>query len=159
MGLPNGNGGDYGIGEPKDEQELDGPKPFSLGPELDREMGEEFSPERAQPLFLSEVAFLLGKTVEQHSSAAFRGEINPVLKKAYNYAEKFDAFKSAETAMSVREQLSGVKPELHPFEIAQLATLVPETSEEAKVVIPSLANKFDDDVLQDVLNALATLRQ
>lgn len=159
MSHAHGNGADFGAAEAKDEHELDEQKPNSLGPELDREMGEEFSPERAQPLFLSEVAFLLGKTVEQHTNTAFRGEINPVLKRAFNYAEKFDVFKSAETAMAVREQLSSVRPELHAFEIAQLATLVPESSEEAKVVIPSLANKFDDDQLQDVLNALSTLRQ
>lgn len=143
----------------KDENELDVEKPLSLGPELDREMGTEFSPDIAQPLFLSEVAFLLGKTVEQHSTSGSLGDVNPVLKKAFDYAGKFDVFKSAETAMSVRTQLSAVRPKLHPFEIAQLASLVPASSEEAKCVIPSLANKFDDDQLQDVLNALSTLRQ
>jgi DNA-directed RNA polymerase II subunit RPB4 len=144
--------------EPKGEQELQVQKPF--GHELDREMGAEFQADKAQPLFLAEVAFLLGTTVEQHAQASQgQGEINPVLKKAHDYAERFDVFKSAESAMAVRNQLEGVRPELHPFEIAQLATLVPETAEEAKAVIPSLAKKFDDDELQDVLNGLSTFRK
>lgn len=123
------------------------------------ELGSEFTPEKAQPLFLSEASFLLQKKVEQHQSASMQGEINPVLKKAFEYAERFDVFRSADTAMTVRAQLSNVDPPLHPFEIAQLATLVPSTADEAKVIIPSLAEKFDDDKLQDILQSLNRLKQ
>lgn len=123
------------------------------------ELGPEFSPEKAQALFLSEASYLLQKKVEQHQTATLQGDINPVLKKAFEYAERFDTFRSADTAMTVRAQLSKIIPPLHPFEIAQLATLVPSTADEAKVIIPSLADKFDDDKLQDILQGLNRLKQ
>lgn len=144
--------------EVKREEHEEEQKLFSLGPEMDREMGEEFTPDVAQPLFLSEVAFLLQKSVSQHGEVV-NSEVNPVLKKAHEYAQRFDPFKSGDTAMAVRDQLADVKPGLHPFEIAQLASLVPDSSEEAKLIIPSLADKYDDMQMQEILNGLNTLRQ
>jgi DNA-directed RNA polymerase II subunit RPB4 len=123
------------------------------------ELGPEFVPEKAQPLFLSEASYLLERKVEQHQSASFQGDINPVLKKAFEYAERFDAFRSGDMAMTVRDYLSKVEPALHPFEIAQLATLVPEDADEAKVIIPSLRDKFDDDKLQEVVSGLCRFRK
>jgi DNA-directed RNA polymerase II subunit RPB4 len=123
------------------------------------ELGPEFVPEKAQPLFLSEASYLLERKVEQHQGASFQGDINPVLKKAFEYANRFDAFRSGDMAMTVRDFLSKVEPALHPFEIAQLATLVPEDSDEAKVVIPSLRDKFDDDKLQEIVSGLCRFRK
>jgi DNA-directed RNA polymerase subunit F len=49
--------------------------------------------------------------------------------------------------------------ELEEFEIAALSNLCPETAEEAKSLIPSLAKRFDDEELQSVLNDLASFRR
>lgn len=127
--------------------------------ELKELMGAEFAEDQADPLFLGEVSFLLDTVENAHHQKQLGGDINPVMKKAHQYASLFDAFQNAETAATVRDQLTKVEPKLHPFEIVQLATLVPTSSEEAKVIIPTLADKFDDDELQDVLDGLATLRQ
>lgn len=48
---------------------------------------------------------------------------------------------------------------LGEFEMAQLGNLVPETSEEAKSLIPSLATKIDDEPLQKLLTDLSAARQ
>lgn len=140
-------------GEPKDED-------VELSPdaELEQNMGAEFSADKAEPLFLSEVSFLL-TTVERETKKPMHIEANPVLKKAHEYSKRFDVFLNADTASAVRDQLGQVVPKLHNFEVVQLANLMPESSEEAKIVIPSLAKKYDDDELQDILDGLATLRQ
>ncbi len=49
--------------------------------------------------------------------------------------------------------------ELEEFEIAALGNLCPETAEEARSLIPSLAKRFDDSELQTILNDLASLRR
>lgn len=45
------------------------------------------------------------------------------------------------------------------FEMAQLANLTPETSDEAKALIPSLHGKKDDEDLQRLLDDLAASRR
>jgi hypothetical protein len=47
---------------------------------------------------------------------------------------------------------------LHKFEIAALANLCPETSEEAKTLIPSLKTKIEDDDLTKILEDIQTKR-
>lgn len=116
------------------------------------ELGPEFGPTVAQPLFLSEAAHLLRvKVNSQDSSAQYQPEINPVLKKSVEYAERFDVLKGTAQAIAVREQLSKVDPPLHPFEIAQLASLLPKEAEEAKAIIPSLRDRYENDVLNELL--------
>ncbi len=48
---------------------------------------------------------------------------------------------------------------LAEFEMAQLGNLCPETSDEAKTLIPSLNGKKDDDDLQRLLDDLSTARR
>ncbi|KAI5478986.1 hypothetical protein MNV49_004390 [Pseudohyphozyma bogoriensis] len=50
-------------------------------------------------------------------------------------------------------------PPLRQFEIAQLATLCPMESEEAKSLIPSIQEHVDDDRLQHLLNEVAAMRK
>ena len=119
-------------------------------------LGEEFQPGKAQPLFLSEAGHLLGVKLQKQQAGAYAPEINPVLKKSVEYAQRFDSIMGTEQAVDVRAQLEQVKPELHPFEIAQLASLVPQDAEEAKAIIPSLSKHFENDVLNDVLKNMNT---
>lgn len=48
-------------------------------------------------------------------------------------------------------------PKLEEFEVAALANLLPGTAEEAKKLIPSLATKFNDEELDDVLHKLTAI--
>jgi DNA-directed RNA polymerase II subunit RPB4 len=143
----------------KEELEPVGLKVFSVRDEDASmlELGPDFTPEKAQPIFLAEAAFLLKNKIDQHqATTSFPGDVNPVLKKSFEYAQRFDTFQSGEVAMHVRQRLGdGVEPPLHPFEIAQIASLVPGDADEAKAIIPSLRDKYADDVLQRMLNDIA----
>lgn len=48
---------------------------------------------------------------------------------------------------------------LAEFEMAQLGNLCPESAEEARALIPSLNGKLDDDLLQKILEDMATARR
>jgi DNA-directed RNA polymerase II subunit RPB4 len=48
---------------------------------------------------------------------------------------------------------------LAEFEMAQLGNLCPESAEEARALIPSLSGKIDDDLLQKILEDMATARR
>ena len=47
---------------------------------------------------------------------------------------------------------------LHKFEAASLANLCPDNYEEAKALIPSLEDKFDDEELNELLEDLKTFK-
>lgn len=51
-----------------------------------------------------------------------------------------------------------MQKKLHKFELAALANLCPETTEEAKSLIPSLEGRFEDEDLQAVLDDIQTKR-
>lgn len=48
---------------------------------------------------------------------------------------------------------------LREFEMAQMGNLAPATAEEAKMLIPSLVGRIDDEELQKILDDLATIRR
>lgn len=115
---------------------------LELGPEFHQENG-------AQPLFLSEVAHLLnfhGKKKDEYEP-----ELNPVLDKSLKYARRFGQLQKPEQAIAIRDQLMKIEPKLHPFEIAQLASLMPGDANEAKAIVPSLVGRYDDDVLNEMV--------
>ena len=51
-----------------------------------------------------------------------------------------------------------MQKKLHKFELAAIANLCPETTEEAKSLIPSLEGRFEDEELQAVLDDIQTKR-
>lgn len=83
--------------------------------------------------------------------------ISSVLRKALDYMDGFNRYTTSDSAQAV-ERLLATYEGLHKFERAQLGTLCPEDPEEAKTLIPSLAEKMDDDVLQALLEELVALR-
>lgn len=121
--------------------------------QADELMLDGFSGESAQPLFLAEASQLLTlklSTLEQEDP-----DLTPVLKKSLKHLERFDAFRGAEAAVDVRRMLENATPLLHPFELAQLASLCPKDAEEAKAIIPSLKTTVEDDSkLNDILKQL-----
>lgn len=113
------------------------------------EFGPEFRVEQdAQPIFFAEVAHLLRLQVSAKTQQGYT-EINPVLKKSLEYAEKFGTIETQD-AITIRAQLSQV-PGIHPFEVAQIASLLPKDAEEAKAIIPSLKDRYEDDELNDMI--------
>ncbi|SCV74969.1 BQ2448_7998 [Microbotryum intermedium] len=100
--------------------------------------GPEFSGATQEAcLMTSEVKFLL----EQHD----QGSSNPIYKKTLQYVNDFSRFKEYDTTSQVRLIYGGVEG-LNPFEIVQLANLVPSSYEEAKALIPSLSSKNEDEL-------------
>ncbi|KAG0148542.1 hypothetical protein CROQUDRAFT_654842 [Cronartium quercuum f. sp. fusiforme G11] len=80
-----------------------------------------------------------------------------VYKKTQEFVNQFARFTTTDSAQAARQILSKDQT-LRPFELAQLASLCPEEAEEAKSLIPSLANK-DDDALQAILNEISGLKR
>lgn len=120
--------------------------------------GPEFSTVKAQPLLLAEAAYLLQVKLDQSNSTGYStAEHNPILAKSHAYAKRFDRLKTEDNTKAARRLLGDLEVNLHPFETAQLASLMPETAEEAKTIIPSLKDKIDDDVLNDALENLDSL--
>lgn len=112
-----------------------------------------FSGESAQPLFLAEASQLL--TLKLSKLEQEDPDLTPVLKKSLKHLERFDSFRGAEAAVDVRRMLENTTPTLHPFELAQLASLCPKDAEEAKAIIPSLKTTVEDDSkLNDILKSL-----
>lgn len=81
-----------------------------------------------------------------------------IIQKTLNYLASFARFKNSSSTETVEKLLSdfstSIKEPLHPFELAQLGNLECDDAEEAKSLIPSLANKVSDSQLQNLLNEL-----
>ena len=76
-----------------------------------------------------------------------------MLLKTLNYLDNFARFKSKESTEAV-ERLLSAHPELEAFERAQLGNLCCEEAEEAKTLIPSLADKIGNEELQELLTEI-----
>ncbi|ODV79826.1 RNA polymerase II fourth largest subunit [Suhomyces tanzawaensis NRRL Y-17324] len=83
---------------------------------------------------------------------------NEIMHKTLNYLSNFARYKNSSSTETVEKLLNDfsalVAEPLHPFELAQLGTLECEDAEEAKSLIPSLANKVSDVQLQSLLTEL-----
>lgn len=112
--------------------------------------------ENAETLLISEVQMLLEHRKQQNESAEEELELSAVFMKTLNHTQRFSKYKNRETISAVRSLL--VQKQLHKFELATLANLCPETSEEAKALIPSLEGRFEDDDLQQILDDIKTKR-
>ncbi|CAO3658626.1 unnamed protein product [Umbelopsis vinacea] len=97
----------------------------------------------------------------QRESKDHSGENRPqtnVLQKTMNYVQAFSRFTNRDSVREVRGLLAK-DSNLSQFEIAQLANLCCDDSEEAKALIPSLHNKIDDDRLQELMNQMLTIKK
>ncbi|RZC39163.1 transcriptional adapter 2-alpha [Asbolus verrucosus] len=112
--------------------------------------------ENAETLLISEVHMLLEHRKAQNESAEDEQEFSDVFMKTLTYTDRFRKFKNKETISAVRNLL--MQKKLHKFELAAIANLCPETTEEAKSLIPSLEGRFEDEELQAVLDDIQTKR-
>ncbi|XP_074030179.1 DNA-directed RNA polymerase II subunit Rpb4 isoform X2 [Leptinotarsa decemlineata] len=113
--------------------------------------------ENAETLLISEVHMLLEHRKDQNESAEDEQEFSEVFMKTLTYTDRFRKFKNKETISAVRNLLMQTK-KLHKFELAAIANLCPESTEEAKSLIPSLEGRFEDDELKAVLEDIQTKR-
>eukprot|EP00127_Corallochytrium_limacisporum_P004726 Clim_evm80s172 gene=Clim_evmTU80s172 len=117
----------------------------------------------AKPLSTSEVFLTLQTRIQEQARQGYEGQQeNESFDKFYQYAEKFAVYNSANTVKQVHALLQRV-PLLHDFERASLATLLPNTVEEARALIPSLniernGAKLEDDDLEGLLEDLIKFR-
>jgi DNA-directed RNA polymerase II subunit RPB4 len=124
---------------------LDGEEDASemkLGPEFQNELC----------LLYPEVKILMEKLKENNEA-----NLGSSFDKTLVYVNHVCKFNNPDTLKEVRKVLSSTQ--LENFEIAQLANLLPEKSEEAKSLIPSTAKRIDDEELQVVLNELQNLKR
>ncbi|XP_017777770.1 PREDICTED: DNA-directed RNA polymerase II 16 kDa polypeptide-like isoform X2 [Nicrophorus vespilloides] len=112
--------------------------------------------ENAETLLISEVYMLLKHRKDQNESAEDEQEFSEVFMKTLTYTQRFKKYKNKETISSIRNLLKQKK--LHKFELAAIANLCPETTDEAKSLIPSLEGRFEDEDLQTVLEDIQTKR-
>ncbi len=116
----------------------------------------EFEDPETKTLLISEVAILLEHRKQQNESAEEEQEFSEVFMKTLNYTQRFAKFKNMENIAAIRGVLTSKK--IHKFELAQLSNLCPETSEEAKSLIPSLEGRFDEEELGGILDDIQTKR-
>ncbi|KAL9643990.1 hypothetical protein ABK040_005458 [Willaertia magna] len=125
-------------------------------------LGEDFKDKNC--LTISEVAFILSKKKEEMEKEK-SDVINDVFEKSLHYAKRFSGGISSETKEAIRKYLarvtlmnqSGEKKKLHPFQIAQLANLLPGDAEEAQTLIPSLQEYSSSDI-ENILKELESLK-
>ncbi|OLL25200.1 DNA-directed RNA polymerase II subunit rpb4 [Neolecta irregularis DAH-3] len=85
--------------------------------------------------------------------------LSSVTKKTKDYLDQFARFKTSETVAACENIIRNPQHELHSFEQAQLGSLCPEESDEAKTLIPSLGAKVTDESLDALLDNLTSLRR
>lgn len=100
---------------------------------------------------ISEVFLLLDHRMNQSQAKDELEDVSESFTATLNYARRFSKFANRETVKVVRKyvdcawlcnmcaatfSLFTAGSELHKFEVAQLANLCPDTSEEAKALIP-----------------------
>lgn len=114
----------------------------------------------AEVLPNAEVGLLLKQYLDIKRKKDTNFQINPTLKLAQEYANRFSTTKNPHVTQNVRELL--LKYPLREFEVGAVANLAPETAEEARALIPSLLMEEDglsDQDLEKLLTDFATLRQ
>ncbi|KAG8165444.1 hypothetical protein KVR01_005719 [Diaporthe batatas] len=108
-------------------------------------------------LTLSEASLVINALVAKRRNDRKGFQETEILAQTVDYLDAFARFKQKENVEAVERLLSSHK-NLNKFERAQIGSLCCDSAEEAKTLIPSIANKIDDDVLQDLLDQMAKLQ-
>jgi len=104
----------------------------------------------------SEAALVINALVAKRKSDRKNINDTEMLMKTTEYLDHFARFKRKENVEAVERLLSAHK-QLAKFERAQLGSLCCDTAEEAKTLIPSLAEKISDEELQELLDEITKL--
>ncbi|KAF7562747.1 hypothetical protein G7046_g1378 [Stylonectria norvegica] len=133
------------------------PKPPPPGNEeasVDLNLGEF---QNVDTLTLSEASLVLNALVAKRRNDRKNVNETEMLNQTLNYLDHFARFTKKENVEAVERLLSAHK-DLAKFERAQLGSLCCENADEAKTLIPSLADKIKDDDLQDLLDEISKLQ-
>jgi len=128
-------------------------------PQGDEEAGSELRLgefQNVDALTQSEAALVINALVAKRKMDRKNVNDTEMLIKTTNYLDRFARIKQKEKVEAVERQLSAHQ-ELAKFERAQLGSLFCDTAEEAKTLIPSLADKISDDDLQALLDEITNL--
>ncbi|KAH8788602.1 RNA polymerase Rpb4 family protein [Diaporthe sp. PMI_573] len=138
-------------------QQTSRPKPLPPGDEdvsTDVILGEF---QNVDTLTLSEASLVINALVAKRRNDRKGFQETEILAQTVDYLDAFARFKQKENVEAVERLLSSHK-NLNKFERAQIGSLCCDSAEEAKTLIPSIASKIDDDVLQDLLDQMAKLQ-
>ncbi|CAK7265650.1 RNA polymerase B [Sporothrix epigloea] len=113
--------------------------------------------EGVETLSLSEAWLVINALMAKRRNDRKTVNETEVLTKTVDYLDAFARFKRKANVEAV-ERLLASHPELTKFERAALGSLCPDGVEEAKTLIPSLANKFADDDLLELLEEMGKLQ-
>ncbi|PSR99373.1 HRDC-like protein [Coniella lustricola] len=133
------------------------PKPVVRGDEqagAELKLGEF---ENVDTLTLSEASLVINALIAKRRNDRKNFQESEILVKTIDYLDAFARFKQKENVEAVERLLSSHK-QLNKFERAQIGSLCCDSAEEAKTLIPSIADKIDDDVLQELLDQMAKLQ-
>ncbi|KAI8725032.1 hypothetical protein NCS52_00073300 [Fusarium sp. LHS14.1] len=108
-------------------------------------------------LTLSEAALVLNALVAKRRNDRKNVNETEMLNQTLTYLDHFARFTQKENVEAVERLLSAHK-NLAKFERAQLGSLCCENADEAKTLIPSLADKIKDEDLQDLLDEISKLQ-
>ncbi|CAK7210762.1 RNA polymerase B [Sporothrix curviconia] len=113
--------------------------------------------EGVETLSLSEAWLVINALMAKRRNDRKNVNETEVLTKTVDYLDAFARFKRKENVEAV-ERLLASHTELTKFERAALGSLCPDGVEEAKTLIPSLANKITDDDLLELLEEMGKLQ-
>ncbi|MCO5588978.1 hypothetical protein L7F22_042942 [Adiantum nelumboides] len=126
-----------------------------------------FDFEKAKCLMNSEVAVILERKYEQMQQLPDpASQVSQVFEKSLQYVKRFGRYQNPNAVKQVREVLS--RNQLAEFEVCVIGNLCPDTLEEAKALVPSLAkrsksdddeNGITDDKIEQMLADLATIKK
>jgi len=129
-------------------------------PQGDEEAGSELKLgefQNVDALTHSEAALVINALVAKRKMDRKNVNDTEMMVKTMDYLDHFARFKRKENVEAV-ERLLSAHQELAKFERAQLGSLCCELAEEAKTLVPSLADKITDEDLQELLNEISKHR-
>lgn len=109
-------------------------------------------------LTLSEASLVINALLAKRRAEMRRHQNNTdILNQTLDYLDAFARFKQKENVEAVERLLSSHK-QLTKFERAQIGSLCCDSAEEAKTLIPSIADKITDEDLQELLDQMGKLQ-
>ncbi|ROT36995.1 RNA polymerase Rpb4 [Sodiomyces alkalinus F11] len=133
------------------------PKPTPPGQERADHILDLGEFQNVDTLTLSEASLVINALVAKRRGDRKNVNETEMLTQTLNYLDAFSRFRQKENVEAVERLLSAHK-QLAKFERAQLGSLCCETAEEAKTLIPSLADKIGDEELQELLDEISKLQ-
>jgi DNA-directed RNA polymerase II subunit RPB4 len=109
-------------------------------------------------LSVSEARYVTDTVIAGRRKTGFQFSVTDIMRQMLNHMDTFSRFSDREQLQNL-ETLFVPYPQLNTFEKSQISSLVPGDHEEAKTLIPSLAEKMGDEELDQMLREIAAMRE